>query len=164
MRRITSSILSAVIVGQIAAVIMALFFILVFQIFTAKNLVYPLQLMGSFFFDGDALKSTHPKIIIAGLAFHHLGPSLVWSIFYGVLAYGVNLTRPLSALLLGLLMGALSMVDIYFLTPFIMQSIWGFDYYNLIPRSWHWWAHLIFGATFVLYPFINKKIINRDTR
>lgn len=156
--RITNSILSAVIVGQIAAIIMALFFILVFQIFTAQNLFYPLQLMGSFIYGGEALKSTHPKIIIAGLAFHHLGPSLVWSLIYGVLAYAVDVTRPFSAFLLGLLLGALSMVDIYFLTPLIMQSIWGFDFYNLIPRSWHWWAHLIFGATFVLYPFFYKKI------
>lgn len=156
--KITSSILSAVIVGQIAAVIMALFFIVVFQIYTAKNVLYPIQLMGSFFFGEAALRSPHLKILASGLAFHHLGPSLLWSIVYGGLAYAVDLTRPIFALLLGLLVGAMSMIDIYFLTPLIMQSTWGFDYYNLIPRPWHWWAHLIFGATFVLYPFFNKEL------
>lgn len=152
-------ILSGVITGQIAGLIMAVVVMVVFAVFLGKNFLYPVQVIGSTFVGEKALEGINLFAILVGLVLHQLGPSLLWGTIYGFLATMISVNTPKKALLLGLGLGVFSMVGPYLLIPFVMNTLQGVDYWNReVPILWDWAAHLVFGASFVLYPMILKKM------
>ena len=150
--------LSGIVTGQIAGLIMALVVMLVFSLFLGKSPLYPVQVIGSAIFGEKALRGFHSGALVAGLLLHQLGPSLLWGLVYGALASGLRIRTAFSALLLGLALGVFSMIGPYLLIPVLMNALHGQDFWNReVPMLWDWAAHMVFGASFVLFP----RVLNR---
>jgi hypothetical protein len=47
----------------------------------------------------------------------------------------------------------------YLLIPFLVNTLHGVDIWNReVPIFWDWAAHIVFGASFALYPLVAKKM------
>jgi hypothetical protein len=151
------TLLSGILTGQAAGLIMAVVVMLVFTLL-GKGPLYPVQVIGSAIFGESALQGFHLGAFIAGLVLHQAGPSLLWGCVFGVLAKKMNIATTGSALMLGLFVGVISMVGPYILIPAIMNTLHGVDIWNReVPLFWDWAAHIVFGASFALYPVIKTK-------
>ncbi|WP_413288056.1 hypothetical protein [Bdellovibrio sp. HCB337] len=152
-------LLSGIITGQIAGLIMAVVVMLVFALFLGKSPLYPVQVIGSMLFGETALPDFHLGALLAGLVLHQAGPSLLWGVIYGILAKKFSPQTTSSALLLGLAVGVISMVGPYVLIPTLMNALHGVDIWNReVPMLWDWAAHIVFGASFALYPKVAQKL------
>lgn len=151
--------LGGILTGQVAGLIMAVVVMAVFTLFLGKSPLFPVQVIGSAALGEKALQGTHFGAIVAGLLLHQFGPSLLWGIVFGAIASKNSITTVKSSLVLGLGVGVLSMVGPYFLIPFVMKTMHGVDFWNQnVPMFWDWAAHIVFGASFALYPVILKKL------
>ncbi len=156
-------ILAGVVTGQVAGLIMAVVVMLVFTIFLGTGPLYPVQVIGSAVFGAEALNGTHFGAVLAGLILHQAGPSLLWGLLYGFLAQKVTIENPKSALSLGLIVGLISMIGPYLLIPKVMLALQGVDYWNQeVPMIWDWAAHIVFGASFALYPKIRNQFFSKN--
>ena len=152
-------ILGGILTGQIAGLIMAVVVMIVFTVFLGKPPLYPVQLIGSAVYGDQALHGFHGGALVAGLLLHQLGPSLLWGIVYGALASMLKIRTASSALFLGLGLGVFSMIGPYLLIPILMNVLQGEDFWNReVPMFWDWAAHLVFGASFVLFPKVLEKL------
>lgn len=155
----SKTIFSGVITGQVAGLIMAVVVMLVFTVFLGKGPLYPVQVIGSTLFGEAALQGFHLGAFLAGLVLHQLGPSLLWGTIYGIVASKLSIEDTSKALGLGIAIGVISMVGPYVLIPFVMQTLQGVDIWNReVPMFWDWAAHIVFGASFALYPKIQKSL------
>lgn len=154
-----NSLISGIITGQIAGLIMAVVVMGVFALFLGKNPLYPVQVIGSMIFGEAAIPEFHFGALIAGLLLHQGGPALLWGGVFGLVATKVDIPSTKSALFWGLGLGVVSMLGPYVLIPTLMNTLHGVDIWNReVPMMWDWAAHLIFGASFALYPVIRNKI------
>lgn len=152
-------LLAGIITGQVAGLIMAVVVMAVFTIFLGKSPLYPVQVIGSTLVGEPALQGFHFGALLAGLILHQLGPSLLWGFLYGLVAGKFPLQTTASALILGLGLGVVSMIGPYALIPAVMEFMQGVDFWNReVPMAWDWAAHLVFGASFALYPMIRAKL------
>lgn len=153
------TLISGIVTGQIAGLIMAVVVMIVFALFLGKSPLYPVQVIGSMIFGEAALPGFHLGALLAGLILHQLGPSLLWGVLFGVLAQKFSIQTAGQALAVGIGVGIIAMVGPYVLIPFLMTALHGVDIWNReVPIFWDWAAHLVFGASFVLYPMIAKKL------
>lgn len=153
------SLVAGILTGQAAGLIMAVVVMLVFTLFLGKGPLYPVQVIGSMVFGGPALNGFHLGAFLAGLILHQLGPSLLWGFVFGILAQRFSVATTGSALRLGLIVGLISMVGPYVLIPTMMKALHGVDFWNQeVPMIWDWAAHLVFGASFALFPRIQSKL------
>lgn len=154
-----STLLPGIVTGQAAGLIMAVVVMAVFTLFLGKGPLYPVQVIGSTFVGEAALHGFNLKALLAGLLLHQLGPSLLWGVVFGFLASRFYVDTARHALALGLALGAFSMVGPYLLIPPLMKAMQGIDLWNReVPILWDWAAHLVFGASFTLFPFIQRKL------
>ncbi|MCM2280264.1 MAG: hypothetical protein NDI61_00300 [Bdellovibrionaceae bacterium] len=156
-------ILSGVVTGQIAGLIMAVVVMGVFALFLGKNPLYPVQVIGSTLFGEGALQGLHIGAILAGLVLHQAGPSLLWGALFGLAAQKYSIQTAGASLKVGIGIGIISMVGPYLLIPAIMNTLHGVDFWNReVPILWDWAAHIVFGASFVLYPSVRQKLRKTD--
>lgn len=152
-----NSMISGVITGQIAGLIMAVVVMLVFTIL-GKGPFFPVQVIGSMAMGESALQGTNFFAVLVGVLLHQLGPSLLWGIVFGLIAAKFSINSTKESLLVGLVVGIISMVGPYILIPTLMNFFHGVDYWNQnVPMFWDWAAHIVFGASFVIYPNVRKK-------
>lgn len=157
----TNTVLSGVVTGQIAGLVMAVVVMLVFTIL-GKGPLFPVQVIGSALLGESALQGTNFVAVLVGLILHQLGPSLLWGSIFGLIAAKVSINSTKKALSLGLIIGVVSMVGPYLLIPFVMHTMHGVDFWNReVPMFWDWAAHIVFGVSFVLYPMILNSLNNR---
>lgn len=157
----TKTMLPAIVTGQIAGLIMAVVVMLVFAVVYGKSPLFPVQVIGSALLGESALQGFNVVAILAGLILHQAGPSLLWGFIYGLLAKKVSVETTGSALGLGIGVGIVSMVGPYLLIPFVMNTLHGVDIWNReVPMFWDWAAHIVFGASFALYPMVKAKFQN----
>lgn len=153
------TLIAGIVTGQVAGLIMAVVVMLVFTLFLGKSPLYPVQVIGSALLGESALRGFNFTAVLAGLVLHQAGPSLLWGLLYGFLAQKYPVDNSERALMLGLGVGLISMTGPYFLIPFIMNTMHGTDFWNReVPILWDWAAHMVFGASFVLYPKIKNKL------
>jgi hypothetical protein len=90
--------------------------------------------------------------VIAGLLLHQGGPSLFWSLVFGLAVYQWKLSDTARLIPLGLGIGVLSqLVDVNLLLPPIMRALHGRDIWAAeVPAFWSWAAHLVFGLALAL--------------
>lgn len=157
-----NQLLGGVITGQIAGLIMAVVVMLVFAVVFGKSPLYPVQVIGSMLFGEAALPDFHLGAVLAGLVLHQAGPSLLWGFLFGLFARRANIESAGQALGYGLILGMISMAGPYLLIPLLMKSLHGVDIWNReVPIFWDWAAHIVFGASFALYPWVEKKLVSR---
>jgi hypothetical protein len=153
-----SPLVASIITGQLAGLIMAVVVMIVFMLFLGKSPLYPVQVIGSVLFGESALQGFHVGAFLAGLILHQAGPSLLWGAIYGLLAAKFHPRNTAAALILGLGVGVVSMIGPYALIPFVMNVMQGVDLWNReVPMFWDWAAHIVFGASFALYPLVQTK-------
>lgn len=158
-REDSKSLLSGILTGQIAGLIMAVVVMAVFTLFLGKGPLFPVQVIGSMAFGSAALEGLHFGAVLAGLVLHQAGPALLWGVIFGFLAKKFSVTTTNASLLLGLVIGVISMVGPFVLIPFMMKTLHGTDFWNQeVPLLWDWAAHLVFGASFALYPKVRAKL------
>jgi len=151
----SKTLLSGILTGQAAGLIMAVVVMLVFAVFLGKNFLFPVQVIGSALLGESALHGINFGAILAGLILHQLGPSLLWGFIFALLANKLSVETTTQSLKLGLTIGMVSMVGPYLLIPFVMNTLHGVDFWNReVPMFWDWAAHIVFGASFALYPAI----------
>src|SRR3712207_6286644 len=102
------AILSGVVTGQVAGLIMAVVVMIVFAVFLGKSPLYPVQVIGSMVFGEPALHGFHLGALLAGLVLHQIGPSLLWGLVFGALASKLEIRTTGAALGVGLAVGILS--------------------------------------------------------
>jgi hypothetical protein len=152
-------VLSGIVTGQLAGLIMAVVVMIVFAVFLGKSPLFPVQVIGSTLYGSEALNGFHLGALLAGLLLHQLGPSLLWGVIFGIIASRANIQSTASALKVGLGLGLISMVGPYLLIPFVMHTMQGADYWNQnVPMFWDWAAHVVFGASFAIYPTVRGKL------
>jgi hypothetical protein len=155
----SSKTLAGIVTGQVAGLIMAVVVMLVFTVFLGKNPLFPVQVIGSTVFGEEALHGIHFGAVLAGLLLHQLGPSLLWGFIFGLMASKFRIESSSQALKYGLALGVFSMVGPFILIPFVMKTLHGVDFWNQeVPMFWDWAAHIVFGASFALYPQIKNKL------
>jgi hypothetical protein len=155
----SKTLLSGIITGQIAGLIMAVVVMIVFTLFLGKGPLFPVQVIGSALLGESALQGLNIGAILVGLVLHQAGPSLLWGTVFGLVASKRPLGTSSSALKLGAALGVVSMVGPYVLIPAIMIGLHGVDIWNReVPMFWDWAAHLVFGLSFGLYPAVAKKL------
>ncbi len=152
-------IIAGILTGQAAGLIMAVVVMLVFAVFLGKSPLYPVQVIGSMVFGESALPNFQLGALIAGLILHQAGPSLLWGFVFGFLAKKFAIQTTNQSLKLGLALGIISMIGPYVLIPFLMNTLHGVDIWNReVPLFWDSAAHIVFGFSFSLYPYIAKKL------
>lgn len=152
-------LLSGIVTGQLAGLIMAVVVMIVFGLFLGKSPLYPVQVIGSALLGESALQGTNILAILAGLILHQAGPSLLWGAIFGVLASKIEINSTKTAAALGLIIGVIAMVGPYVLIPNLMIAMHGVDIWNReVPMFWDWAAHLVFGLSFALYPMVQSKL------
>ena len=154
-----NTMFGAVVTGQIAGLIMAVVVMLVFVVFYGRSPLYPVQVIGSMVFGEAALPNFHFGALLAGLVLHQVGPSLLWGVVFGLLAKQFSVQTTKESFILGIGIGIIAMVGPYLLIPFLMNALHGVDIWNReVPIFWDWAAHIVFGASFALYPAVARKI------
>lgn len=157
-KMISNRLIAGILTGQAAGLIMAVVVMLVFTIL-GKGPLFPVQVIGSMVFGEAALNGFHFGALIAGLVLHQLGPSLLWGFIFALTASKKEITTTGSSLVLGLMIGVISMIGPYVLIPVMMRAIQGVDFWNQeVPMFWDWAAHIVFGASFALYPKIKSLV------
>jgi hypothetical protein len=153
------AVLSGIVTGQLAGLIMAVVVMIVFTVFLGKGPLYPVQVIGSALLGESALPGINVGAILVGLVLHQAGPSLLWGFVFGLLASKLSIQTTQGALKLGAVIGVVAMVGPYLLIPAIMNTLHGVDIWNReVPMFWDWAAHIVFGLSFGLYPAIVKKL------
>lgn len=154
-----SSLVAALVTGQLAGLIMAVAVMGVFALLFGKSPLYPVQVIGSLLLGESVLAGFDLMAVLAGLVLHQGGPTVLWSVVFGLAAQQVDVRETPKALGLGLALGVLSMLGPYVLIPFLFKLMQGVDLWNReVPMFWDWVAHLIFGASFGLYPAVLRRL------
>lgn len=146
--------------GQLAGLIMAGVVMAVFVLFLGKGLLYPVQVIGSFIFGDQAIPKFHLGALVAGLLLHQLGPALFWGLVLSVVAWKLRIRRGAQIALVGAAIGVVSqLVDVHLILPVAYRALHGHDIWaEQVPVFWSWAAHLVFGLSLSIYPWVYGKI------
>jgi len=149
----------AVITGQISGLIMAVVMMAVFTIFLGKGPLYPVQVIGSFVFGDAALQGFHLPALLAGLVLHQLGPTLFWSVIFGLALHYMHIRSGMALLMLGIVIGLISQfVDVNLILPVAFTSLHGHNIWaEQVPAFWSWAAHVVYGLGLGLFPKIDAR-------
>ncbi|HEY7956169.1 MAG TPA: hypothetical protein VII38_12795 [Polyangia bacterium] len=156
-------LVSAVVTGQIAGLIMAVVVMAVFTLFLGKGPLYPVQVIGAFIFGDAALHGLNVPAIIAGLFLHQLGPSLFWGFAFGLAVHYLGLKRGATMIAVGAAIGLVSqLVDVNLVLPPLLRGLHGHDIWaEQVPAFWSWAAHLVFGLSLGLFPWVSTRVSAR---
>jgi hypothetical protein len=158
--RVTSDdLISAIVAGQLSALVMAVVVMVVFTLFLGHGPLYPVQVIGSLVFGDAALHGFHLGAFLAGLVLHQLGPALFWSIVFGLVVHATDIRRGPGLVALGAAIGLASqIVDVNLLMGPIMRGLHGRDIWAAeVPAFWSWAAHLVFGLGLGLFPVVDER-------
>ena len=154
---------SASLVTSIAAgLIMAVVMMLVFTLFLGEGPLYPVQVIGSAVFGESALHGFQLDAFLTGLVLHML-VAVAWGVVFGLVATRFTLDTAWKALIAGVIVSIVSMIDVYVIVPAVMMNLHGADIWNReVPIGWDWAAHLVYGLSYGLYPLIARRIYTRS--
>ncbi len=156
------AVIAAAITSVLASLIMAAVVMLVFTVFLGKGPIYPVQVIGSAIYGESALIGFNAPAFLAGLVLHVL-VGLAWGVVFGIVAAFTRVTTPAKALITGIIVAAVSMIDTYVFVPIVMNALQGVDIWRReVPMFWNWAAHIVFGVSFALYPAVLAKWLNRS--
>jgi hypothetical protein len=135
--------------GQLAGLLMVVAMMLVAKVFAGRDFTFPLQLIGSTLLGESHLSRPEFGPVMLGLLVHQLGPTLVWSLAFGVIAIGYR--KPMAtdqAVLLGFFLGGIAeIVDVYLLMQPFQIAVNGHNLWmEQVPRLWDWLLHFGFGT------------------
>ena len=146
-------VLSGILCSQVAGLIVAVLCLPIFSL--DHGPLYGVQQCRVFMLGENALHGFNFEAVAMGMMFHLLVFSLFWGVAYGLMASLLNISTPKRALFLGILVGFLSLLDVYYVTPVFMVQFYGLDIWaREVPRVQDWFTHLAFGVSFIFFPEI----------
>jgi hypothetical protein len=158
--RFSASLVSSVIASMVGAALMTIVLTVAFMRYEARPVYYPLQIIGTFLFGDLALKAPRWEIYptAAALLF---GVCAVWGIVYAFAATQLRVDKSVGgSVVLGLIIGLASqIVDVELITPTVMNRLWGNNLWaENVPPIFSWLGHIIFGLSFVVFPFVFRRL------
>ena len=145
-----NAVLSSLIAGQAAGVVMGVVAMAVFALVLGKAFLFPLQVMTGLFAGDSALGEVSLRTTLPGLLAHQLGPAFFWSMVFAACAVAGRDRFTLGqALLVGFAIGGISqIVDVYLLMPPFQEAVNGHNVWaENVPRFWDWAAHFAYGLS-----------------
>lgn len=146
--RTRARVLSSLIAGQLAGLVMLLLLMVVDGAVLHRSPVHPLQLIGALLLGARHLSPPDGAALVVGILFHQLVPVLFWSLVYGgLLAISRHQLTANEVLLLGFFIGGVSeIVDSYLVMPHFQRAVNGYDLWaRNVPQSLDWASHIVFG-------------------
>jgi hypothetical protein len=155
-------VLTAVVTGQLAGLIMAAVMMIVFTLL-GKGPLFPVQVIGSVVFGDVALQGLHVPALLTGLVVHQLGAALLWSVGFGFVLHALDARRGIALVALAVATGLLSqIVDVNLAMPTVMNALHGHDIWaEQVPALWSWAAHLVFGLGLASFPWVQDRLAAR---
>ena len=162
--RLGRDLLAGALAGQVAGLVMAVVVMAVFTIFLGKGPLDPVQVIGSLAFGDAALHGFHLPSLLAGLAFHQLGPALAWGLVLGAAGHALGRRGVRALLALGLAIGIASQAIDAGIVGVAMRALHGRDFWaENVPLAWSWAAHVVFGLALVSFAPIRARLDARRT-
>ncbi len=150
------------ITGQAAGFFMLVTMMVSFTVFLDKAWYHPVQVIGAFALGDEALGAFSFTAFSAGLVIHQLIASFAWSLAFGALINKAQRTVS-NVLALGLALGVASQIaGAALIAPTVMGQLHGHNIWaEQVPQTWSWIAHLVFGASFLLYIPVRQVLRRR---
>jgi len=162
-RSMRHDLIAGVLTSQIAGLMMAGAMMVVFTIL-GKGPLYPVQVIGSLVFGDAALVGFHLPAFLTGLVLHQAVASLLWGLVFALIANKLQPRHALVALAIGLAVGVVSeLLDVGLIVPAVMNARFGHNIWaENVPRFWGWVAHLVFGVSFVVFPWVRNRLFRNS--
>lgn len=144
-----ADLLHALQAGQLAGLLLGLGALVFYAVFLHKSPLRPLLVIASVVLGEGVIDAPTLGAAMTGVVVHLLGPTLFWSVIFGV---GVSLMAEPPSLTLsvlgGILLGAIAeMFDVYLIMPFIQYERNGHNVWaEHVMLYWDWLAHVIWGG------------------
>lgn len=134
-----------------------------FTVFLGKAWYHPVQVIGAFVLGEEALPGSFSLMAFGtGLVIHQLIASFAWSLAFGALINKAQRTVS-NVLGLGLAIGVASQIaGAALIAPTVMGQLHGHNIWaEHVPQTWSWIAHLVFGASFLLFIPVRQVLRRR---
>lgn len=151
-------LVAALISGQFAGLVMLVAMMATHALFLSGDALMPLRVIGSFVTDQEAVRGD-VWTVLAGFFAHQLGPTLFWSVVFGLLVYFTRLRHGAGVVPLAVMVGLASMlVDVKaLLGPVVDTQDWMGTFFGV--GSWIW--HVIFGISLCVFPKVRAWLAGR---
>ncbi|MFZ5481064.1 MAG: hypothetical protein ACOZNI_30155 [Myxococcota bacterium] len=152
-------LVAAVVTGQFAGLVMLAAMMVGHGLFLSGDPLLPLRAIGSIAYGEAALRGDAAALTV-GFLVHMLGPTLFWSLVFGVLVRATNLRDGVGVAALGPLVGMASqLVDVDLLLPPLARDVsWTSEFLGI--KSWFW--HLVFGLALTTFPRVYAWLFPAD--
>ena len=158
--RFSASVVSGVLASLIGGVVMACVMIVAFMAFQHTSFFYALRPIGTFLYGDRMLVAPTPAMYLAAAGMH-FGVCAIWGIIFGFAATLLRADKSVGgSLMLGIVIGLGSqIIDVNLAAPAVMNALWGTDLWTAtVPPPYSWLAHIAFGLSFVVAPFIFRGL------
>lgn len=158
---VRDDLIGGALAGQIAGLVMAVVMMAVFAIFLGTSPLFPVQVIGSFATGDVAVQGQfHLASLLAGLALHQLGPSLLWGLAFAGVVHALDVRRIGPLLFAGLGVGVASQViDVNLLIPPLFRALHGHDIWSEnVPAFWSWASHVVFGLSLASFAWVRPRV------
>lgn len=156
-------LLGAAITGQLAGLFMLTAMVVSFTLFVGTAWYHPVQVIGAFALGDEALPGSFSLMAFCtGLVIHQLVASFAWSLAFGALINKAQRSFS-NVLALGLAIGVASqLAGAALIAPIVMSHLHGHNIWaEQVPQASSWVAHLVFGASFLLYIPVRQVLRRR---
>lgn len=158
--RFAASLVSGFIAAMIGGVAMAIVMVVAFTAFRHTHLLYALKPIGAFLYGDRMFMAPSGAMYVAAAAFH-FGVCAIWGIVFAFAATLIRADKSVGgSLVLGIVIGLASqIVDINFVAPAVMNTLWGEDLWTpTVPPAYSWLGHVAFGLSFAIAPLIFRGL------
>jgi hypothetical protein len=158
--RFSASLVSGLVASLVGGVAMAIVMVVAYMTMQHTSFLYPLRPIGAFLYGDRMLVAPSAGMYAAATGFH-FGVCAIWGIVFAFAATLLRADKSFGgSLILGIVIGLASqIVDINFVTPPLMNSLWGQDLWTAtVPPAYSWLGHVAFGLSFVIAPLIFRKL------
>lgn len=158
--RFAASLVSSFIAAMIGGVAMAIVMVVAFMAFRHTGLLYALKPIGAFLYGDRMFVAPTGAMYVAAAAFH-FGVCAIWGCVFAFAATLLRADKSVGgSLVLGIVIGLASqIVDIGFVAPAVMNTLWGEDLWTpTVPPAYSWLGHIAFGLSFAIAPLFFRGL------
>lgn len=158
--RFAASLVSGLIAAMVGGVAMAIVMVVAFTAFRHTGLWFALKPIGAFLYGDRMFTAPTGAMYVAATAFH-FGVCAIWGIVFAFAATLLRADKSIGgSLVLGIVVGLASqIIDINFVTPAVMNTLWGDDLWTAtVPPPYSWLGHIAFGLCFAIAPLVFRGL------
>ena len=158
--RLGASLVSGVVASLVGGVAMAIVMIVAFTTIRHTSVLYALRPIGAFLYGDRMFWAPRPAMYVAAAALH-FGVCALWGVVFALAATLLRAESSIGgALLVGIVIGLASeIIDVGFVAPSLMDSLWGEDLWTArVPAAYSWPGHVAFGLSFAVAPLVFRGL------